>query len=67
MPSDVSLSLLRHGYRFEPLLADRPGASAPVRVLGRPALMVAGEDAMKLFYDQGLMVREGARPCTAVR
>ncbi|MGO1167942.1 MAG: cytochrome P450 [Janibacter sp.] len=31
-------------------------------MLGRPALMVAGEDAVKLFCDQDVMVREGAVP-----
>lgn len=64
MSPEVTLSLLRHGYRFEACLAESHGtpATATVRVLGRSALLVAGEDAVRLFYDQDAMKREGAVP-----
>ncbi|WEV79005.1 cytochrome P450 [Janibacter cremeus] len=64
MTPEVSLSLLRHGYRFQPRMAEMSGPrpTLPVRVLGRPALLVAGEEAVRLFYDRDTMARAGAVP-----
>ncbi len=64
MRPELTLSLLRHGYRFEAHLAESGGspATTTVRVLGRSALLVSGEEAVRLFYDQDVMVRDGAVP-----
>lgn len=64
MTTELSLALLRDGYRFAPHMSessDTPAAQR-VRVLGRRALLVAGEEGVRLFYDQDVMRRSGAVP-----
>lgn len=64
MTPEISWQLLTRGYLAEPLMAEsseRPAARR-VRVLGRPALLVAGEEGARLFYDTELMSRQGAVP-----
>lgn len=64
MPPEVTLPLLRHGYRFAPRMTESTPmpAARPVRVLGRRSLLVAGEESVRLFYDQDVMQRAGAVP-----
>lgn len=62
MAFEATLPLLCHGYRFGADLADEAPAVRRVRVLGRPALMIAGEEAVRVFYDHDVMVRAGAVP-----
>lgn len=62
MAAEATFALLRHGYRLGADLADTAPATRAVRVLGQPALMVAGEEAVRLFYDEDLLVRSGAVP-----
>lgn len=62
---DDSPLLLLHGYDFTPRIWSRvrDGASAaPFRLLGRDALLVRGEEAVRLFYDDSLIARHGAMP-----
>lgn len=64
MTPEISWQLLTRGYLTEPLMAEsseRPAARR-VRVLGRPALLVAGDEGARLFYDTELMSRQGAVP-----
>lgn len=64
MTPEFSWQLLTRAYLAEPLMAEsseRPAARR-VRVLGRPALLVAGEEGARLFYDTELMSRQGAVP-----
>ncbi|GAB2549111.1 cytochrome P450 [Leucobacter ruminantium] len=62
---DDSLSLLTRGYGFGAHIWDRVGAgarSAPLRLLGREALLVRGADGVALFYDENRVARHGAMP-----
>jgi len=62
---DDSPLLLIHGYDFTPRIWRRVGEdarAAPMRLLGRPALLVRGEEAVRLFYDGNLIARHGAMP-----
>jgi fatty-acid peroxygenase len=59
---DQSVAFLRDGYRFT---AEQRPSGCPVastRVAGRPALVVAGEEGARLFYDGGRIRRAGAIP-----
>ncbi|NII49774.1 cytochrome P450 [Frigoribacterium endophyticum] len=62
---DDSLSVLTRGYGFGARLwgRTRSGARAvPLRLLGRPALLVRGAEAVELFYDEQRIARHGAMP-----
>lgn len=61
------LDLLLKGYAFADDLrarSDDPKAGSRVRLrlLGGDALLVRGEEGVRLFYDNGTMQREGALP-----
>lgn len=62
---DDSLSVLLHGYDFGARVwrRARPGArSAPMRLLGRDAMLVRGAEGVALFYDGDRIARHGAMP-----
>ena len=62
---DDSLAVLVHGYDFGDRIwrRVRDGArSAPLRLLGRDALLVRGTAAVSLFYDETRIARHGAMP-----
>lgn len=62
---DDSLSLLLRGYGFGEHLWRRTESGAravPFRLLGRPALLVRGEEGVRLFYDESKTRRHGAMP-----
>ncbi len=62
---DDSLSLLLRGYGFGAHLwrrADRGARAMTFRLLGREALLVRGEEGVRLFYDESLTHRHGAMP-----
>ncbi|MFG2873573.1 cytochrome P450 [Streptomyces sp. NPDC048337] len=61
---DSTLSLLAHGYAWAPDLR-RAHDGAPVvrtRLMGRPAALLHGPEAVALFYDEGQVQRHGALP-----
>jgi len=63
--ADESLSVLVHGYEFGERVwrRVRDGArSAPLRLLGRDALLVRGSAGVELFYDEMRIARHGAMP-----
>lgn len=64
---DHTLDLLTQGYRFADDLRSRShdpraGSRVPMRLLGGDALLVRGQDGVKLFYDTDQVRREGAMP-----
>ncbi len=62
---DDSLSLLLRGYGFAGHVwrrADRGARAVPFRLLGREALLVRGEEGVRLFYDETRTRRHGAMP-----
>ncbi|MFD5214905.1 cytochrome P450 [Microbacterium sp. NPDC058345] len=62
---DDSPLLLIRGYDFASHIWSRvqEGArSAPMRLLGRDAILVRGSEAVRLFYDERLIARHGAMP-----
>ncbi|GAB3712179.1 cytochrome P450 [Mariniluteicoccus flavus] len=66
-PGERAIDLLRDGYRFADVLrarATNPDAhhAVPLRVLGRPALLVRGLEGVRFFYDTTKMKRAGAMP-----
>ncbi|WP_329376538.1 cytochrome P450 [Streptomyces sp. NBC_01351] len=65
---DSTLSLLAHGYAWAPDLR-RAHDGAPVvhtRLMGRPAVLLHGPDAVALFYDESLVQRHGAVPVSVL-
>jgi fatty-acid peroxygenase len=63
--ADDSLSVLVQGYDFGERIwrRVRDGArSAPMRLLGRDALLVRGSAGVAVFYDQARIARHGAMP-----
>ncbi|MEU3844706.1 cytochrome P450 [Streptomyces sp. NPDC028635] len=61
--SDRSLTALTQGYTWLPgLLRHASGGAAATRVLGRPALVVRGPQAVRFFYDEDHVHRSGALP-----
>lgn len=64
LDSELSVRLLRDRYAaLSRLRDDRGGADwYPARMLGRPALVVRGEDGVRTFYDRGLVTRRAAVP-----
>lgn len=63
---DRTVDLLRDGYTFMDTLrvrAARPAARAlPVKLLGRPGLLIRGTEAVRSFYDTSRFRRTGAMP-----
>ncbi|MGW7264527.1 cytochrome P450 [Streptomyces sp. NPDC054842] len=60
---DRSLPALAQGYNWLPgLLRQRPDAVARTRVMGKPALVVRGPEAVRFFYDEENVRRGGAMP-----
>lgn len=62
---DDTLSLLTRGYGFGARIWERvrSGArSAPLRLLGREAMLVRGDEGVALFYDEDRIARHGAMP-----
>lgn len=62
---DDTLSLLTRGYDFGGRIWSRAadGArSAPLRLLGKDALLVRGTEGVALFYDERRIARHGAMP-----
>ena len=64
MSRELGFELLRHGYRAIPRARERTDHEhvAPVRLLGRRALVVTGPEAARRFYDPELIKRRGAIP-----
>src|SRR4051794_436966 len=64
--TDLSLSLLRHGYRALPRAwqrsGDPEGDAMACRLLGRRALVVRGGHGARTFYDESVVQRRGAVP-----
>lgn len=62
---DDSVSVLARGYGFGAHIWERArkdARSVPMRLLGRRALLVRGEEAVKLFYDERRIARHAAMP-----
>lgn len=61
---DSTLSLLAHGYAWAPDLRRAHDGAAVVhtRLMGRPAALLHGPEAVDLFYDQSRVERHGALP-----
>lgn len=65
---DQSLEFLRSGYLFASRARRRSGAApdsdSPVRLrlMGRPALIIRGAEAVRHFYDSDKFKRDGAMP-----
>ncbi|MFJ9041761.1 cytochrome P450 [Streptomyces sp. NPDC102406] len=58
-----SLAALSEGYAWLPDLARAQGdTTLALRVLGRPALVVRGPEAVRFFYDERHVRRHGALP-----
>jgi hypothetical protein len=66
-PPEASIALLRHGYRWSERIRAAAGDdvdpdAVPVRMLGRPAVMLRGPDGVRAFTDTDLVRRHGAVP-----
>ncbi|MDY0810630.1 cytochrome P450 [Kitasatospora purpeofusca] len=60
---DSSLPLLARGYAWLPDLRRRsPGPVVRARLMGRPAVALHGPDAVRFFYDERHVRRNGALP-----
>lgn len=61
---DSTLSLLTHGYAWAPDLRRAHDGAAVVhtRLMGRPAVLLNGAEAVGLFYDESSVHRHGALP-----
>lgn len=62
--TDATLSLLAHGYAWAPDLR-RAHDGAPLvrtRLLGHPAALLHGPEAVAFFYEEGHVHRQGAFP-----
>lgn len=62
---DDSLSILTRGYGFGAHIWGRTrerARSVPLRLLGKPALLVRGREGVDLFYDDTRIARHGAMP-----
>ncbi|MER7537584.1 hypothetical protein ABTX77_22770 [Streptomyces sp. NPDC097704] len=62
--ADSTLALLTRGYAWAPELRRRHGGgrAVPTRLLGRPALLIHGPDAVDFFYEERHVLRHGALP-----
>lgn len=65
---DQSLAFLANGYLFAERVREARGLDAtdgrplPLRLLGKPALLVRGREGVELFYDTARMRRRHAMP-----
>lgn len=60
---ESGLNVLREGYMYAPNRHRAYKADAfETRLLGKKAIVIGGEEAAKLFYDEDKMKREGAVP-----
>lgn len=65
---DRSLPALAKGYTWLPgLLRDRPDGVTRTRVMGKPALVVRGPEAVRFLYDEDHVRRGGALPEPVLR
>lgn len=65
MPVDQTLALLLCGYTWLPALRRRcrdGDGAVRTRLLGRPALVLRGPEAVRFFYDERHALRGGALP-----
>lgn len=64
LADELTLRLVRDRYPALARLRDAQGGADwfPVRMLGRKALVVRGEEGVRTFYDSALVVRRGAVP-----
>ncbi|MBT2471511.1 cytochrome P450 [Streptomyces sp. ISL-66] len=62
--TDATLSLLVHGYAWAPDLRRAHGGAPLVRtrLMGRPAALLHGPEAVAFFYDEKHVHRQGALP-----
>ncbi|MFE9636174.1 cytochrome P450 [Streptomyces sp. NPDC006463] len=62
--TDSTPALLARGYAWAPGLRRRngDGRAVPTRLMGRPALLLHGPDAVDFFYDERHVLRHGALP-----
>ncbi len=62
--ADNTLALLSRGYAWAPALRRRHGSvpAVPTRLMGRPALLLHGPEAVEFFYDERHVLRHGALP-----
>ena len=65
---DHTAAFLAQGYTFQTRMREAAGRDEhdsrplPLRLLGKPALLVRGEEGVKLFYDTSRMKRDGGMP-----
>jgi fatty-acid peroxygenase len=64
MRDEIGIRLLRDGYQALERLRRASGATDwfAARLMGRPALVVRGEEGVRTFYDPDLVTRSGAIP-----
>lgn len=69
MNPDLAIDWFAQGYRAIPRLREKADGAAtlPVRLLGRPALVVSGPAAVRRFYDPDTIARRGAVPAALAR
>ncbi|WP_037887808.1 cytochrome P450 [Streptomyces sp. NRRL S-87] len=62
--ADNTPTLLTRGYAWAPELRRRHGdrRAVPTRLMGRPALLLHGPEAVDFFYDERHVLRHGALP-----
>ncbi|MEU6311685.1 cytochrome P450 [Streptomyces sp. NPDC047014] len=62
--ADSTLTLLTRGYAWAPALRQRHGNPPAVatRLMGRPAVLLHGPEAVDFFYDERHVLRHGALP-----
>ncbi|MYS06320.1 cytochrome P450, partial [Streptomyces sp. SID6041] len=62
--ADSTLALLARGYAWAPDLRRRHGnaAAVPIRLMGRPAVLLHGPEAVEFFYDERHVLRHDALP-----
>lgn len=60
---DQSLTLLNEGYRYIPNRRwNQQSDIIQTRLLGKKAILISGEEAARLFYDENYFKREGVAP-----
>ncbi|MFC9343665.1 cytochrome P450 [Streptomyces sp. NPDC057020] len=62
--ADSTLALLTRGYAWAPALRRRHGHAqvVSIRLMGRPAVLLHGPEAVDFFYDERHVLRHGALP-----
>ncbi|SDJ24992.1 cytochrome P450 [Natribacillus halophilus] len=60
---DQTLTLLNEGYRYIPNRRQNQQSDiVQTRLLGKKAILISGEEAARLFYDENYFKREGVAP-----